>query len=40
MHMMAPKFALANSLRLDPPTNSTSEDVSTAVQQKKTSQWT
>ena len=31
MHMMAPQFA---------PVNSTSEDVSSAAQKKKTSRWT
>ena len=39
--MMAPQFApVYNSLRSDPPRSSTSEDVSSAAQRKKTSRWT
>ena len=40
MHMMAPQFALANSLQSDPPASSTSEDLSSTAQKKKTSRWT
>jgi len=38
--MMAPQFAPVNSLQSDPPTSSTSEDLSSAAQKKKTSRWT
>lgn len=40
MHMMAPQFTPVNSLQSDPPASSTSEDLSSAAQKKKTSQWT
>ena len=40
MHMMAPQFAPVNSLQSDLPTSSTSEDLSSAAQKKKTSRWT
>ena len=40
MHMMAPQFAPVNSLQSDPPTSSTSEDLSSAARKKKTSPWT
>ena len=40
MHMMAPQFAPVNSLQSDPPASSTSEDLSSAAQKKKTSRWT
>ena len=40
MHMMTPQFALVNSLQSDPPASSTSEDLSSAAQKKKTSRWT
>ena len=40
MHMMAPQFAPVNSLQLDPPASSTSEDLSSAAPKKKTSRWT
>ena len=40
MHMMAPQFASVNSLQSDPPTSSTSEDLSSVAQKKKTSRWT
>jgi len=38
--MMAPQFAPVNSLQSDLPTSSTSEDLSSAAQKKKTSRWT
>ena len=40
MHMMAPQFAPVNSLQTDPSASSTSEDLSSAAQNKKTSRWT
>ena len=40
MHMMAPQFAPVNSLQSDAPASSTSEDLSSAAQKKKTSRWT
>ena len=40
MHMMAPQFAPVNSLQSDPPASSTSEDLSSTAQKKKTSRWT
>ena len=36
MHMVAPQFAPVNSLQLDPPASSTSEDLSSAAQQHLT----
>ena len=40
MLMMAPQFASVNSLQSDPPTSSTSEDLLSVAQKKKTSRWT
>ena len=40
MHMMAPQFAPVNSLQLDPPASSTSQDLSSAARKKKTRRWT
>ena len=39
MHMMAPQFAPVNSLQSDRPASSTSEDLSSAAQKKKTNRW-
>ena len=40
MHMMAPQFSPVHSLQSDPSASSTTEDLSSGAQKKKTSQWT